>query len=94
MPDIGKFAKQMWDVGMAYGEMKVRQEAADEEAERLCEMSESVAKRQVQVKARNSDTGRFDLGDLIDALDRVSQQSYGEKADLAAELARYGDTLR
>lgn len=68
--------------------------AAEEEAEHLCRQSKAVARRQVQVAARNSDTARFTLGDLINALDKISRESNGEKADFAAELAEYAETLR
>jgi hypothetical protein len=66
--------------------------AGQAEAERILGMNETVARRQVELAARRH--GDMEWASLVVGLDHFARVSYGRKAELAAELASYADSIR
>lgn len=65
---------------------------AHDEAERLAAQSPAVARRQLVLASRDADDDRWHF--LINALDQIARTSTGKKAEFAAALAEYGESLR
>lgn len=65
--------------------------AAQQEAQRLIGLSEPVARRQLKSASRSANDDQW--RSLISALDNLASTESGDKADLAARLAEYAETL-
>jgi hypothetical protein len=82
------FWKDLGDIGMALGRISVGQA----EAERLLGLNNSVARRQVELAARNYEDMQWRA--LVIGFDHFAEEGRSSRAAMAAELASYADSLR
>jgi hypothetical protein len=62
------------------------------EAERLLDLNNSVARRQVELAARSYEDVKWRA--LVVGLDHFAREGHSSRAAMAAELASYADSLR
>jgi hypothetical protein len=87
MPDWGEIfttAAEGFNIGML-------KRAAQQKAEHLLELSSAVARRELKAASGEEFEGHMDI--LVEALDNIARTDDGRRAEFAAELAEYAESL-
>jgi hypothetical protein len=88
---IGDVVRKTLGTMNEIGSALVKIENAKKEASRLLGMSKPVARRELKNLSTTLDSDDWDM--LVNALDEVARSDSGRRADMAAELAEYGESL-
>jgi hypothetical protein len=88
---IGDAIRKTFDTVTEVGSALVKLENAKKEASRLLGMSKPVARRELKSLSQTLDSDEWRL--LLSQLDDIARSDSGRRADMAAELAEYGESL-
>jgi hypothetical protein len=88
---IGDAVRKTLGTVTEIGSALVKIDNAKKEASRLLGMSKPVARRELKNLSATLGSDDWDL--LLNQLDEIARSDSGRRADMAAELAEYGESL-
>jgi hypothetical protein len=88
---IGDAVRKTLGTVTEIGSALVKIDNAKKEASRLLGMSKPVARRELKNLSATLGSDEWDL--LLNQLDEIARSDSGRRADMAAELAEYGESL-
>ena len=88
---IGDAVRKTLGTVTEIGSALVKIDNAKKEASRLLGMSKPVARRELKNLSGTLGSDEWDL--LLNQLDEIARSDSGRRADMAAELAEYGESL-